>query len=879
MPFMSRIRGISRVLFNRHALEDELNDELQSVFEMLTEEKIAAGLSPHQARREAWLEIGCPEQVKARVRHERHGAALDAFGQDVRHTLRGIRRNPGFTLVAVLILAIGIGATTALFSTISAALLTDLPYNEPDRLVAAYKTRDGRPAAWVSIVDYFDFREHSQSFEGLAAVRRGRSIITGTDEPQIVETGLATWNILHVLDVTPILGRSFLAEEENESGLELALISHGLWRHRFSSSQDVIGQTLELDSTPVTIVGVLPPGFTFLYEADIWRLTGRDVLDSANRDAHSHWVVGRLKPGVSLAQAQQEVDTIARSLEETYPDTNKGKGLGLVSLHGFMAWGLGPRLLPLMATAVLVLLVACCNVAGLLLARGHRRLPEMAMRTALGASRWRLIRQLLTESSILAMLAGATGIGLAFAFQRLLLRLLPHGDPGMPQPAIDAQALLFAVLVSLVTGLLVGIVPAIRGTPLNLAKQIGSGTRTTLNVHGTRLRSGLVIAQVGMSVLLLIGSGLLIRSMTRLTMIDLGFDPDNLFTATVQIQDVDYPDAEQKKIFFSSLLEEIRALPNVESAAAIHMLPVATSATDWPIWRAELPRPTPQDMPLALARVVTPGYFDTIRMPILKGRDIADTDTADSLRVVVISSAVAATLFPNEEPIGRRIGIGWEEEAFEIVGVVGNGRINGIRSDFTRAMYLSSTQLDMIPKGLPFMSLVVRASNRPEALTHPVRRLLLDKDPNALFSDPRTMSAIVSDNVANFRVVLVSLVLLAALALVLTAIGLYGVLAYQVSQRANELGIRLAVGASRTDIVGLVLRRGLALVLGGLVVGVVGALPSTRFLQRMLFEVEPLDPPSFLAAAAFLTVVAAAACLGPALRAARVNLVNVLRPE
>lgn len=808
-------------------------------------------------------------------RETKRGLELDTLRQDVRLTVRTLFRNPGFTLIAVLILAIGIGATTALCCTINAALLEDLPYSEPERLIAGYKTRNGEPNGWVSIVDYFDFRELSQSFDDLAAVQRGQTVITGSDEPELVQVGMSTWNLFRTLGVQPMSGRSFLEEEEAESEVEGVLISHGLWQRRYASSPEVLGSTFYLDGSPVTVIGVLPPGFRFLWDAEIWRLIRRDILDEANRDAHSHWIVGRLKPGISLEQAQEEVSSIAAGLEEEYPDTNTGKGLGLIDLHGFMAWGIGRPLLMLMATAALVLLVACGNVAGLLLARGQGRLPEMATRAALGASRSRLVRQLLTETLVLTLAAGAVGIALAYAFQALLLRLLPLGDPGIPRPAIDSRALLFAVLISIVTGLLVGLVPAIRSTSVNLSTQMGRGGRSTDGFQGTRWRNGLVIVQVAVSVLLLIGSGLLIRSMANLSSVELGFEPDGLFTAGVMILPDSHPTPEEQGRLFSDVLEEVKTLPSVVSAAAINKLPVATRATDWPVWRADQPRPEYQDSRLALARMVSPGYFETMRMPIIKGRGISRTDVAGSPPVVVVSVAVAEELFPDEDPIGQLIDLGWQEQTFEIVGVVGNGRINGLRSSMERAMYMSPLQLD----GARFMSFVVRTTSKPTTLTEPIRQILRNHDPDALLIDPKAMTTVIENDLAGFRVVLTSLGLLSLLALMLTAIGLYGVIAYHIVQRGNELGIRMAVGASSAELVGLVLKRGLVLVGAGLALGIAGALPVTRLLQQLLFEVEPLDLASYLAAGVFLSGVGLLACLVPALRVTRVDLAEVLRPE
>jgi putative ABC transport system permease protein len=787
----------------------------------------------------------------------------------------------------VATLAIGIGASTALFSVLNAILLHDLPYTEPDRLVAATKTMDGRMAGPVSRIDYYDFRELGHSFSDLSIVTTGAGLftVTGAGKPELVRVAGASWNLFQTLGVRPEVGRGWRPEEE-EQNAAVALISHGLWQRRFGGTSDVVGRTMELDGLPVgpvTITGILPRGFRFLLDADLWLLMGREAPIDTSRDAHSFYIVGRLASGATFEQAQAEVDAIAAGLAQQHPDTNAGKGLLLIDLHRFMVWQTRPSLMLLVATAGLVLLIACGNVAGLLLARGQRRLSEMAMRTALGASRRRLVHQLLTESVLLTLLAGLLGVGLAYLLQGLLHRMLPAPDPGVPLPVIDATVLLFALAASVVTGLLVGIVPALQGTAINLAQRLRTGTHASEGVQGARLRSAMVIAQVALSILLLIGSGLLTRSLANLASVQLGFEPRNVLTAGVKIQAATYPTPAQRHLLFSSLQEEIEARPDVVSASFVSKLPIASTATDWPIWSAAGPRPANQDARLALARWVTPGYFKTLRMPLLSGRDISDDDVAGASPVVVVTEAVANGLFPDQDPIGQRVGLGWSEETFTVIGVVGNARINGLRQEYDWAMYLSAPQVDASSMGMGIaissMSLVVQAQRDPGLLVEPIRQLLQDKDANTVLVEPTTMTSIIDDNLAGFRTVLLSLGLLSAVALLLTAIGLYGVLAFQVSQRSNELGIRVAVGASPANLIGLVVRQGFVLVGIGLLLGLSGAIPATRLLQQMLFRVAALDTGTYLVAASSLALVGLLACLLPAWRATRVNLVEVLHRD
>ena len=875
MPFLSTLRSVLRTPFKGEELDRELDEELQSYLDLLIEEKTHAGLDHAEARRQALIEIGGAEQVKAGVREARHGAALDMLMHDIRFTLRTLRKSPGFAAVVVFTLAIGIGANTALFSTIKAMLLSQLPYQEPDRLVASGKTYEGRYAGPVSRLDFFDFRRLSRSFDGFCVLSStNRVTMTGGERAEAVSAVYTTWDLFPTLGVAPIRGRNFMEGEEALDGANVALISHDLWQRRFGGSDDAIGKPLRLDGMSYEVVGVMPAGFSFLYEADLWILIDRSCPIDADRDSHSLWAVGRLKDGVSLEQAQVDVDAVAKLLEEEYPDTNKAKGLRLFELHDFMVGHVRPSLNLLILTTVLLLLISCSNVAGLLLARGQQRVSEMAMRSALGASRGRLVRQLVTETMILTLVAGLIGIVVAFFFHNLLLRLLPLGDPGVPVPSIDGAVLVFALVISVVTGLIVGIVPALRGTSADVWRKLGSSTRTSESIGGTRLRTLMVVVQVALSVVLLIGCGLLIRSMVKLASVNLGFDTENVIGCTYAIQADDYSTTQERVDLYASLIEEIRALPGVTNAAAVTKLPIASRGTDWPIWLASQPRPEPRDSNMALMRAVTPGYFPTIGIPLLRGRDFAETDVEGTAPAVIISEAVARDLFPDQNPLGQLVKLGWFDFAFEVVGVVGNAQINGVRSNLKEAMYLPSTQF-----GPTFQWLVVRSEGDPNLLAEPIRSLAEAKDRNAVLGDPVTMTTLVERDLTGFRVVMLALGLLSIVALILTSVGLYGVLAYHVSQRSNEFGIRFAMGATPTEVIGLIMKKGLAMVSAGLVLGLIGAFMSSRLVQRLLFEVQPLDPVAYGAAAIFLGGTALAACLVPAWRAAGINPVTALRRQ
>jgi putative ABC transport system permease protein len=876
MQIYTRLISTFRSLFRKAELDREVNEELASYLEMLTEEKIRAGMSREQARRAARIELGGIEQVKEKVRERRLGAAIDTLFQDVRYAFRSLRKNAGFALVAISILAIGIGANTALFSNIHTVLFRGLPYAEPDRLMVGLKTRNGEMSGPVSRVDYFDFRELNSSFDQLAALADFTVQHTTTDgrQPELVETGYATWNLFSALRVNPVAGRLFFPEEEVASAADVVLISYGFWQRRFGGAPAAVGSTLNLDGSPLTVVGVLPQGFRFLYDADAWRPVTTEGPFDGSRGSHSHFVIGRLKPGVTMAQAQGDVTGIADGLADEYPASNQGKGLLLTELQEFMVRDVRLSLLLLMATTVLVLLIACGNVAGLLLARGERRLSEMAMRSALGASRPRLIRQLVTESVILTVIAGALGVVIAFFLQDVLLRLLPVGELGVDRPVMNLLALTFTLAIAIGTGLLIGVVPALRNTATRPAQQLRSGTHASEGLRSSRLRGGLVVVQVALSVSLLIGSGLLIRSFAELSRVDLGFESESLLTGQLRIQGSDYPTVEERWQFFSSLIEEVEALPGVTSATLINKLPIISPWQDWSIWPAEAPPPTAQNDFSAMARWVPPGYFETMGMPLLAGRDISATDVLGSQYVIVVSESVARALFDDSDPIGRQVRIGWEDRSFEVIGLVKDARINRLRRAPDAAAYMSAAQL-----GPTRMQIAVRTSGHPMLLVGPIENLLLRKDPNVLFAFPASMASILDERLAGFRIVIMSLALFSVLALALAAIGLYGVLAYHVSQRKNEMGIRLAMGASNSDLLTMILKRGLALVGIGLVVGVAAAYPGTLLIRQMLYETQPVDVGAYVAAVGFLGMVAAVACLLPAWRATRVDVVEVLRVE
>jgi putative ABC transport system permease protein len=706
----------------------------------------------------------------------------------------------------------------------------------------------------------------------------GQLTITGGAEPELVIGSQITANLFRILRVNPVAGRYFLPAEEERGAGRVALISYGFWQRRFGGAPDTVGRTLYVNGFPVTIVGVMPRGFHFLVDVDLWGLIASPIDPNESftlkRDAHSYIMVGRLKPSVSIDQAQGEVAVVSKALEKEYPDTNKAKGLFLMNLHGYMVSDIRTGLLLLMATTIVVLLIACGNVAGLLLARGQRRLPEMALRAALGGSRRRLVRQLLTESVILTLLAGLSGIGIAYLLQSLLLRLLPLGELGISVPTVDPAALLFAILVSIVSGLAIGVIPAVRGTAVNLSERLKTATHSSEAGRSTRLRGSLVVLQVTASIVLLVVSSVLIRALVLLATVDLGFSPANLLTGSIRIQATTYSTPERRHAFFTSLLQEIQALPGVVSAGMINKLPIINPYQNWQIWPAEQPRPSPNNAYYAMARMVTPGYFNTMQIPLLKGRDIAENDIGDRPGVVVISEAVARTIFPNTDPIGRRVMIGWETAPFEVIGVVGDARLNPMSISFDPGMYMSSAQM-----GANAARIAVRTTVDPNGIVIPIRDILRRKDPNALFATPATMTSILDDSLAEFRIVIVSAGFFSGIALILTAVGLYGMLAYHVSQRRNEIGIRLAMGATTANLIKMIVSKGMILVGVGLLLGIAASYPATLLIRQLLLGTQISNVSAYAGSVLVLIIVTALACFLPAWRATRGSLVEALRNE
>lgn len=800
---------------------------------------------------------------------------------DLRAALRGIRKQPGFAIVVVATLALGIGANTAMFALVHATLLRPLPYEAPDRLVLARRTIASRALMWNSAPDYYDYKADATSFASLAASmpRAVRIGIAAGGRPERADLMVVSTDLFSTLGIRPIAGRLFGASDGTSDAAQVALVSSSFAARRYGDAQAALGQPLSqagggTDGLVATIVGVMPMGCRFLDDADVWLPMRRGENDGPTTRQFHNWVlVGRLRPGVTLDAARSQVNVIAARLQQTYPGTNKEKGLRLDPLQGALFEAQTPRLMLLMGAVALVLLIACANVAGLLLARGTTRRPELAVRAALGASRGRIFAQLLTESLLLAFVSGVLGIALAFWLQRLLPMATGLADSGVIVRGLDSTVLIFAAAISLATGILFGTVPALRASSRSVASSLGSGPRLAGTAGGTRLRSLLVVAQVAVSLVLLIGAGLLVRSFARLVTTDLGFDPERLLTAQIEAP---YEDQAQRLQFYSGLAADVALIPGVTSVAFTTHVPVRDPWGDPPVW-AEGRRPVDSTGErTANLRVVSPGYFRTMGMPLAAGRDLDESDTADTRPVGVITSGAAETFFPEGNPIGKRIMISTADEPIpvEIVGIVADAHLNSVAGGPYPAIYVSITQ--RTPERL---NLMVRTGLPPASLTNTVRAKVTARDSNVPVDDVTAMEAVLGDSLLQPRVTTVTLGLFSALALVLALLGLYGVLAYYVVQRRHEIGVRMALGADTRQVLMLVVARSAVLVGPGLLIGVIAAAAGVRLMENQLYDVTPFDPATYLGVTALMAVVALGASAWPAWRAAHIDAARVLRSE
>jgi putative ABC transport system permease protein len=802
---------------------------------------------------------------------------LDDLGSDLRYGFRSLRRRPGLLVAALLTLGLGIGATVAMFGVLNLALFRALPYPDADRLVVGRTIwPNGTIGNMVSAYDFFDVREGVSSFESLATITpfTRDATITGVDEPERVPAAYVGPGLFRTLGVPLQLGREFNAEEGEPGAAPTILISGRYWRTRLGADPSIVGSTLTINGSPFTVVGVTRPGFRFVVDADLLAPMVRGGDMAGARQWHNWLVVGRLADGVTVDEADAEVGVIMEHLADEYPESNRDKGMRISGMQEAMVEGFRPTILMLMGAIVLVLLIACGNVASLLLARGSTRGTELAMRSALGAPRGRLIQQLLTESVPLGLAAGALGTVLALLMQHSLVAATPLTSLGLETVGLQPELLAFALLLSLGTVLVFGLAPAVMGSRVNLAEELKAGSRSVAGGRA-RFRSVLVIGQVALSVVLLVGAGLLVQSFTRLRSVDPGFRTESLLTAEIGLPRSEY-DLEARTRFFQELLDLTRALPGVEEAGMISQLPMRDPGNNVPAWNPENPPADAAQLRAAYQRIVMPGYFDAMDIPVVSGRDVADTDADGAVPVVLINETMARTLYPDQEPLGRQLEVdeGDDTGRYEIIGVVGDVQIFSLSSEPQMVMYFSHRQ-----RQTSVMRIAVHTAGGPGAIVGQLREVLRGLDPDIPLAGVETMKDVLSRSTSFQRTVAGAVGIFALAALLLAALGLYGVLAYQVTQRTHEIGIRVALGARAGHILRMVMGHGFALVGVGLAIGVVAALGGARAIRGRLYEVGASDPATFVGVILFFSLVALVACLLPSWRAWRVDPTVAFRAE
>lgn len=815
---------------------------------------------------------------------------MGTFLQDLRFGARMLLKNPGFATVAGLTLALGIGANTAVFSVVNAVLLRPLPFHSPERLVALGQTepKDRENLSTFSFRNFADLREQTKAFERLAAYYNNSVTLTGQGEAVRLRGLVATADLFPLLGASPALGRTFLPEEDNAGGGPdgyPAILSWECWQQHFGGDPQVIGRSIRLDGNAYTVVGVMPASFSFPMQAqpaDVWISPAHDAERKGegaimvSRGYRVWRVVGRLEKDASIEQAQAEADVVASNLAAQFPDANEGMGIKIMPLLEWLVGNLRLTLFLFFGVVGVVLLIACSNVANLLLERAVSRRREITVRLALGASRWRLARQLVTENLILALAGGALGTLLALEGTSLLVSLSPGGFTRITEASVDARVLGFTALVSLVTGVLFGLAPALGVSRVGLAESLKEGGRGGAGgVRSGRARNLLVVAEVALALVLLVGAGLLVRTLVQLQDVPLGFDPRHVLTMTVAKSPTGGP--EETGAFFRQLTERVRALPGVASASVTWQLPLSGSSGMTGLEIEGQPN-EPGNIPMAVIHSAGPDYFHTMGLPLLKGRDFTDHDDMKSAPVVIVNETLAKRFFPGGDAIGKHITPSFSTTGGpnlrEIIGVVGDVKHQGLRGGAMPEFYFAQAQMP-----LTSMTLVVRTAGDPHALVGPVRREVQAMDANAPVFSVLTAEEYVSRSVAPTRFDMTLLATFAVVALIMTAVGLYGVISFSVSQSTREVGIRVALGAQRWDALRLVMRQGMILTLAGVGLGLAAAFGLTRVMASLLFGVGATDPATFAGVALLLVAVAALACYVPARRATKVDPIVALRYE
>jgi putative ABC transport system permease protein len=901
--------------FRRELTEKHLDAELRFHLEHRIADLVAGGMTPEEARRRARLEFGGLDQVKEECRDVGAAHIIETFVQDIRYGLRQLRRNPGFTAVVVLTLGLGIGANSAIFSVVNAVVLRPLPYSHSDRLVWIAESIPALKSEVVTGGDYVDWQDQNHTLDRIAAydtVYRGSLSegagsagsadfnLTGRGTPARVHSAFVSASFFDTLGVEPQLGRAFTENEDQPNGPHVVVLMHPFWQQYFGSDPQVLGQTVNLDTAPYTVIGVMPASFRFPGETEAQILLPL-ALNQANERLRTQGqrqvrIIGRLKPGISLAAARADLDEIRKQAQPSGgPMPAEGGGgrhramptpgpggpppaseLKVVPLAEHLAGNLRPAMLTLLGAVGLVLLIACANVANLLLTRASARTREVAVRAALGAGRWRLIRQLLAESVTLALAGGVAGLLFAAWGVNVIARLIPAGAGGgilaMAAPKVDGNVLLFALAVSVFAGILFGLAPAVTVTRSDLAEGLKEGAQVASPGRRGWLRGALAVAELSLALVLLIGAGLLIKSFYRLLQVDPGFASERVLTMDLSLTDARYPARQQKSEFFSQVLRRVESLPGVRSAALTDSLPLSPYQGFLMMSPNHLlPRAALSSSTTAMMRMLTvsPGYFYTLGIPVFEGRTFTDHDDEHARKVAVVNEALARHLWPTEDPIGKQLS-----HNLTVVGVVGNTRHEGLSQETESEFYVPYLQS---PGNS--MQLAVRTAAEPDSMVSAVRAQVRDVDPNQPLYHVATLQQVLSESLAPRRFNVLLLGIFAGIALALATVGIYGVMAFSVTQRTHEIGIRMALGAQKSDVLKVVVGQGFKLVVTGVAIGIAGALALTRFLSSLLYGVKPTDPITFAAVSLILIAVALLACYIPARRATKVDPMVALRYE
>ena len=869
-----------RMLFRSESFDRDLHEEMRFHLEQRRQVHLREGLSPGDARAAAQREFG-----NATLLRERSGDAwgwrgLQNFAQDLRYGARSLLRTPGFTLLAILTLALGIGANTAIFSVVNSVLLNPLAYHDPDRLVTVlhYGNNPVAPA------NYLDWRDQSRSFDAMAAAEYWSPNLTGVDSPEHI-TGLrVTQNLFPMLGNTPLLGRTFLPGEDQPGGEHEVVLSYRLWQRRFNGDSQILGKPILLDGQGYTIIGIMPASFQFApfwaTHAELWAPLAFAERRST-REGNSLRIFARTKPGVTLTAARAEIAALTGRLELQYPGTNRN--VVVTPLKENVVGKVETPLLIVLCGVGFVLLIACANVAHMLLARTSDRQREIAVRTALGAGRGRVMAQFLTENLLLAGMGAAAGLLLAFWGVKTLVALSPADIPRVDTVTLDGRAILFLLAMAVLTAALFGLAPAMQATAANLSAALKEGGRGGSDgVERNRLRAFLIGSEFALAFVLLIGAGLMIRSFLALQAVNPGFDPHHVLSMVVSVAGSAEAPQGPRELFYRQLLDRVRAIPGVESAGAINHLPLAGDLWGYPFHIEGRPKPRPGESPGAVYRIAMPGYFETMRMPILRGRGITAADDASAPGVVVINQAAARKYWPGVDPIGQRIS--FEEGVWvSIVGIATNARQDNWADEPDAEIYLAGLQnrgfLGSADSHISYITLVMRTRGNPAGLAPAVKQTVWSMDRNLPVSQVITMDQAVADATAQPRFLTLLLAIFAAVALLLAAIGIYGVMSYAIARRTHEIGIRISLGATRGDVLRMVLRQGMLQALSGSAVGVGGALVLGRLMSKMLYGVRANDPLTFGIVAFVLGAAAVLAICVPARRATRIEPMVALRQE